>query len=355
MLKQLKRYIALLLAMVMVCAMALTGCAGKKGTSENTASDEEPYSRDIFAMDTYMTVSAYGDAGEKAVDAAVKEINRLDALLSTGKASSEVSELNASNGGKLSADTNALMDAALDLYESTDHVFDITIYPVMKLWGFTDQNYKVPSDGDLKAALELVDASTLDYNQSKKTVDFTVKGTKIDFGGIAKGYTSATVAQLYRDLGVTSGLINLGGNVQTVGLKPDGSEWRIGIQHPEDENDMLGVVETHDKAVITSGGYERNFEEDGVVYHHIIDPSTGYPADSGLISVTIVSEDGTLADGLSTSLFIMGREKAAEYWKAHQKEFEFILCEDDGTLVVSNGLKEKFTPKDENAKVEYVS
>lgn len=350
-----KKYIALLLAMVMVCAMALAGCAGKKGTSENTASDEEPYSRDIFAMDTYMTVSAYGDAGEKAVDAAVKEINRLDALLSTGKASSEVSELNANDGGKLSADTNALMDAALDLYESTDHVFDITIYPVMKLWGFTDQNYKVPSDGDLKAALELVNASTLDYNKSKKTVDFTVKGTQIDFGGIAKGYTSATVAQLYRDLGVTSGLINLGGNVQTVGFKPDGSEWRIGIQHPEDENNMLGVVETHDKAVITSGGYERNFEEDGVVYHHIIDPSTGYPADSGLISVTIVSEDGTLADGLSTSLFIMGREKAAEYWKAHQKEFEFILCEDDGTLVVSNGLKEKFTPKDENAKVEYVS
>lgn len=349
-----KKYIALLLAMVMVCAMALTGCAGKKGTSENTASDEEPYSRDIFAMDTYMTVSAYGDAGEKAVDAAVKEINRLDALLSTGKASSEVSELNANDGGKLSDDTNALMDAALKLYESTDHVFDITIYPVMKLWGFTDQNYQVPSEGDLKAALQLVDASTLDYNKSKKTVAFTVDGTQVDFGGIAKGYTSATVAQLYRDLGVTSGLINLGGNVQTVGFKPDGTEWRIGIQDPEDENDMLGVVTTHDKAVITSGGYERNFEEDGVVYHHIIDPATGHPADNGLISVTIVSEDGTLADGLSTSLFIMGKDKAIEYWKAHSKDFDFVLCEDDGTLIVSKGLKDKFTPQDETAEVEYV-
>lgn len=349
-----KKYIALLLAMVMVCAMALTGCAGKKGTSENTASDEEPYSRDIFAMDTYMTVSAYGDAGEKAVDAAVKEINRLDALLSTGKASSEVSELNANAGGKLSADTNALMDAALDLYESTDHVFDITIYPVMKLWGFTDQNYQVPSEGDLKAALQLVDASTLDYNKSKKTVAFTVDGTQIDFGGIAKGYTSATVAQLYKDYGVTSGLVNLGGNVQTVGFKPDGTEWRIGIQDPEDENGMLGVVQTHDKAVITSGGYERNFEEDGIVYHHIIDPATGHPADNGLISVTIVSEDGTLADGLSTSLFIMGKAGAIEYWKAHSKDFDFVLCEDDGTLIVSKGLKDKFTPQDETAEIEYV-
>ena len=211
-----KKSIALLLAMVMVCAMALAGCSGKNGETDGTDANAEPYSKDIFAMDTYMTVSAYGEQGEKAVDSAVKEINRLDALLSTGKDTSEVSALNKNEGGDLSADTNALMDAALDLYESTDHVFDITIYPVMKLWGFTDQNYKVPSDGDLKAALELVDASTLDYNQSKKTVDFTVKGTKIDFGGIAKGYTSATVAQLYRDLGVTSGLINLGGNVQTV-------------------------------------------------------------------------------------------------------------------------------------------
>ena len=350
-----KKYIALLLAMVMVCAMALTGCAGKKGTSENTASDEEPYSRDIFAMDTYMTVSAYGDHGEKAVDAAVKEIQRLDALLSTGKESSEVSELNGNNGGKLSADTNALMAAALDLYESTDHVFDITIYPVMKLWGFTDQNYKVPSDGDLKAALKLVDASTLDYDKAKKSVAFTVDGTQIDFGGIAKGYTSASVAKLYRDLGVTSGLVNLGGNVQAVGFKPDGTEWRIGIQDPVDAESMLGVVSIHDAAVITSGGYERNFEEDGVVYHHIIDPSTGYPADSGLISVSIVSEDGTLADGLSTSLFIMGKEKAAEYWRAHQKDFDFVLCEKDGTLVVSNGLRDKFSPIDENAKVEYVS
>ena len=352
-----KKHIALLMALVMVCAMALAGCAGKKGSNGSAETDPnaEPYSRDIFAMDTYMTVSAYGDRGEKAVDAAVKEIQRLDALLSTGKESSEVSELNGNNGGKLSADTNALMAAALDLYESTDHVFDITIYPVMKLWGFTDQNYKVPSDGDLKAALKLVDASTLDYDKAEKSVAFTVDGTQIDFGGIAKGYTSASVAKLYRDLGVTSGLVNLGGNVQAVGFKPDGTEWRIGIQDPVDAESMLGVVSIHDAAVITSGGYERNFEEDGVVYHHIIDPSTGYPADRGLVSVSIVSEDGTLADGLSTSLFIMGKEKAAEYWRAHQKDFDFVLCEKDGTLVVSNGLRDKFSPINKNAKVEYVS
>lgn len=356
-LKQLKRYIALLLALVMVCAMALAGCAGKSGDHGNsgTDADAEPFTRDIFAMDTYMKLSAYGDRGEKAVNAAVKEIQRLDALLSTGKDSSEVSKLNRNDGGKLSDDTGILMDAALDLYESTDHVFDITIYPVMKLWGFTDQNYQVPSDGDLKTALKLVDASTLDYDKEKQSVAFTVDGTQVDFGGIAKGYTSASVAQLYRDLGVTSGLVNLGGNVQAVGFKPDGTEWRIGIQDPLDEESMLGIVSIHDAAVITSGGYERFFEEDGVVYHHIIDPSTGYPADSGLVSVSIVSEDGTLADGLSTSLFIMGKDRAIDFWRAHTKDFEFVLCEKDGSLVVSEGLKDRFTPMDENTKVEYVS
>ena len=342
------------LAPLLLAAALLAGC-GQSAPSSSPAAEEENATADFFAMDTYMSVSAFGEGSQEAVTEAEAEVHRLDALLSTGEAASEVGKINADGGGTLSEDGQRLMEASLQLYEETGGCFDISIYPVMKLWGFTDQNYRVPSEEELRGALELVDASTLDYNQSKKTVDFTVKGTKIDFGGIAKGYTSATVAQLYRDLGVTSGLINLGGNVQTVGLKPDGSEWRIGIQHPEDENAMLGVVTTHDEAVITSGGYERNFEEDGVVYHHIIDPSTGYPADSGLISVTIVSEDGTLADGLSTSLFIMGREKATEYWKSHQKDFDFILCEEDGTLVVSSGLKDRFTPADDNAKVEYVS
>ncbi len=315
----------------------------------------EPISRDIFAMDTYMTVSVYEEENsEEVLDAAVKEINRLDALLSTGKDTSEVSQLNANGGGELSEDTAALLEEALKLYEETNHVFDITIYPVMRAWGFTTGDYMVPDYETLDETLKLVDASTLDYDKETKTVDFTVEGTEIDFGGIAKGYTSDSVCAIYRDLGMGSGLVNLGGNVQTVGLRPDGSEWNIGIRHPSDENAMLGVVTTHDTAVITSGGYERNFEEDGIVYHHIIDPTSGYPAESGLISVTIVSESGVLADALSTSLFIMGKEKAVEFWQAHQDEFDFILCQEDGSLVVSGGLEGKFKPYDEETNVEYI-
>ena len=346
---RIKRYIALLLAMVMV--LALAGCSGQGLLEEN----EEPAVRETFAMDTVMNVQVYGKGKEKAVDTAIKTINDLDALLSTGKEDSEVSVLNKNGGGQLSDDTNALMKAALDLYKSTDHVFDITIYPVMKLWGFTDEKYKVPSDEELAKTLELVDASALKYDAETETVTFSEDGTQIDFGGIAKGYTSDTLAKLMRDQGISSALINLGGNVQTVGTKPDGSEWSIGIRDPEDAEGLLGIVKTHDKAVITSGGYERYFEEDGVRYHHIIDPSTGRPADSGLSSVTIVAKNGTLADGLSTSLFIMGKKGATDYWRAHQDEFDFLLCEEDGTLVVSNGLKNAFEAPDENTEVEYVS
>ena len=341
----LNKTIALLLALVFAMSFLLCGCAEK---------EEEPVSRDLFAMDTYMTVTAYGRHAEKAVDEAVRELNRLDALLSTGKEASEVAALNKNGGGDLSKDTNTLLKAALELYKSTGHVFDITIYPVMKLWGFTDQNYKVPAKEDLTEALQLVDAGALDYDADAKTVAFEKEGVAVDFGGIAKGYASSRVIEIFREQGVTSGIVNLGGNVQTLGQKPDGTDWRIGIQDPEDEDKMLGVVADHDKAIITSGGYERNFEEDGVVYHHIIDPETGYPADSGLTSVTIVSEDGTLADGLSTSLFIMGKAKAVNYWQKHFKEFDMVLCCDDGTLMVTEGIREAFSPADEDATVEYI-
>ena len=142
---------------------------------------------------------------------------------------------------------------------------------------------------------------------------------------------------------MTSGLVNLGGNAQVLGTKPDGSLWRVAVQSPDAEDEYLGVLETKDKAIITSGGYERYFEKDGVTYHHIIDPSTGYPAENGLISVTIVSADGTLADGLSTSLFVMGKDKAVDYWRTHSDEFDMILLTDDEQLYVSEGIKDSFT------------
>ena len=311
--------------------------------SESADAEETSASRDIFAMDTYMTVTAYGEQADTAVDAAVEEINRLDALLSTGNEDSEVAKINANHGGSLSEDGAYLMKKSLELYQLTDGVFDISIYPVMDLWGFTTQDFAVPSSEELEEKLALVDASKIDFDEESGEVSFEQDGMEIDFGGIAKGYTSDQVTKIFAEYGIESGLINLGGNVDAYGSKTDGTAWRVAIQSPDQDGNYIGVLEAADKAVITSGGYERYFEEDGITYHHIIDPSTGYPADSGLKSVTIICDDGTLADGLSTSLFIMGEEKASSFWQEHSDAFDFVLMKDDGSLVISEGIEDSFT------------
>lgn len=202
--------------------------------------------------------------------------------------------------------------------------------------------------------MRCVDASQIQYKPSECLLTLP-EGVEIDLGGIAKGYTSGRIMAIFEKYGIQSGIVSLGGNVQLYGTKADGSPWKVAIQNPDtstDAADYIGILEIKDKAVITSGGYERYFEQDGKTYHHILDPDTGYPAESGLTSVTIVSEDGTLADGLSTSLFIMGKKKALEYWRAHADSFDVILVEEDGTITLSEGIQDEFS-SDYDVHVEY--
>ena len=200
----------------------------------------------------------------------------------------------------------------------------------------------VPDADELKDLLTLTDASDISYDKETSQIAFKKDGMQIDFGGIAKGYTSARIMDIFRACGIKSGLVNLGGNVQALGTKKDGSSWRVAVQDPQDTDQYLGVLSIQDKAVITSGGYERYFEQDGRTYHHIIDPKTGYPVENGLISVSIVTADGTLADGLSTSVFIMGKEAATEYWRNHSDEFDMILMTDDREIYVTEGIADSF-------------
>lgn len=331
---------------IMLCGL-LAGCGEETGGAET----QEPVSRDFFAMDTYMTVTAYGDQAEQATEAAEEEVYRLDAMLSAGSADSEIGRLNADGSGTLSEETAGLVKRGLEFYDATEHRFDIAIYPVMEAWGFTDKNYRVPSKDELESLLALTDADEVSLDEETGQVAFGKDHMAIDLGGIAKGYTSSRIVEIYREMGVTSGLVNLGGNVQVLGTKPDGSKWRVAIQDPKsasggDENaqetQYMGVLEAEDVAAITSGAYERNFTKGGRFYHHIIDPATGEPADSGLQSVTIVSNDGTLADALSTSLFIMGKEQAIQYWRAHSDEFGCILLDEDDELFVSENIADSF-------------
>ena len=371
--KKRKLLIALLCG-ALVC-LPLAGCNNKNAASgtdssvqsevsedageQNSSDSSQEYTSDVFAMDTYMTLTAYGENAQEAVEAGIAEIQRLDDLLSTGKDTSEVAQINANGGGVLSEDTDYLVKRALDIYQSTNGAFDISIYPVMQLWGFTTGNFAVPSESDLAAKLALVDAGKIILSEENGQTSISLpEGMEIDLGGIAKGYTSGRVMDVMKSYGIKSAVMNLGGNAHVLGNKTDGSQWKVGIQDPEDENGYLGGVSVTDKAIITSGGYERYFvdKDTGVKYHHIIDPKTGYSANNGLISVTIVSADSTLADGLSTSLFVLGTEDAITYCEEHCAEdgFDAIMEDEDGKLYITDGIYDDFINMNNNKNIEKI-
>ena len=319
---------------IFLCLFLLSGCGAAGEAAAST--------RYLTAMDTVMTLTAYGPNRDQALEEAVAEIQRLDSLLSIGSDSSDISRLNREKTVVLSPDAASLLESALDLARDTQGVFDPTVYPLVKLWGFYDKDYHVPSRQELSDALAKVNYREVSLGEDGQAC--LGPGQQIDLGGIGKGYTSQRVTELLRQAGITSAMVSLGGNVQCLGAKPDGSPWNIGIRDPFGE-ELYAAVRVTDKAVITSGGYERYFEdpETGTVYRHILDPRTGFPAEKGLSSVSIVTSDGTLGDGLSTALYIMGLKEATRYYQAHQDAFEAVFITDDGTLYATEGLRGSLT------------
>lgn len=308
----------------------LSGCAGKTKSAEAT----------VFAMDTFMSVTAYGENAQDAVFAASEEINRLDRLLSVSGASSDIFAANSALSADVSEETAALIRRSLELCEQTGGAFDITVQPLMELWGFRRGELHIPTDSELSEALSLCGSDKLSLDGTTLS---HVEGARIDLGGIAKGYAADRLREALSEYGITSAIASLGGNVLCVGSSPDGKPWRVGIASPSGEGN-LGVLNVSDCAVVTSGGYQRCFYgEDGTRYHHILDPANGKPSQSGAASVTIVSSDGTLADGLSTALFVMGQEKSADFWRAHSDEFQFVYANEDGRVYVTEGLADSFS------------
>ena len=237
-----------------------------------------------------------------------------------------------------------LLTSAKTYSAATGDAFDITVAPVVSAWGFTTDTYQVPSQEELDTLLQLVDDSRIQLEQRSDGC-YAALGQEqsIDLGGIAKGYASDCVAEIFSQCGA----------------KPEGSAWRVGVQDPQDSSAAVGILDLTDAYAVTSGGYQRYFEQDGKRYHHIIDPATGYPAESGLLQVTVVAgadaarEDdgnpagtGTMCDAFSTALFVMGEEKALDFWRSGAYEFDLILVTDDGRVLVTDGLADRFTPMD---------
>ena len=317
---------------IVAAAMMLSSCSG--------AEQNEKVSRSVFAMDTYMTLTAYGDNAGEALDAAVVRIQELEAKWSVTDSGSEIYKADRSSGQPVavSAETAELVAFGIDMNNKTGGALDISIYPVLKEWGFTTGSYKVPTDERIAELLENVGASRVTVSGSEITVP---EGMMIDLGSVAKGAAADKVCEQLREAGVASALLDLGGNVQAVGSKPDGSKWKIGIRDPHGEG-TVGTLSIENKAVVTSGGYERFFTENGKTYHHIMDPSTGRPAESGLLSVTVVGESGRYCDALSTSLFVMGAEKAEEFWRNENKGFDYIIITEDAGLLITKGISDDF-------------
>lgn len=323
----------------LLCILFLVACGGEElNVKESNISNDQIAEKTVFAMDTVMTLRAYGPNGEKALESAENEILMLDRKLRRGSESSEIYAVNTGGSAEVSEDTAELISAALDICASTGGAFDISIAPVMDLWGFYTGEFHVPSEAELSDSLAKVDYRNVSVNG--RTVS-AVNGAQIDLGGIAKGYLSSQIINIMEKNGVSSGIISLGGNIQTLGTKPDGSSWKVGIQDPDDLDGYIGVLSISDMAAVTSGGYQRFFEQDGIVYHHIIDPVGGSPAHSGLKSVTVVSADGTLADGLSTALYVMGLSKGTEYWRSHNG-FDVVFVTDDNEILITKGLADMF-------------
>ena len=304
----------------------------------------DPETRQFFAMDTMMNFTAYGSEAEDALAQAEDYIVNLEKHISVTRQDSDIAMLSRVGGDpvQVSEDTFALLAQALELCTATGGALDITAYPAVKAWGFTTGEYRVPEQTELDELVEVIDYTAVELNEGERGVTLP-EGMAVDLGAVAKGWAGQRLHDLLVSQGVESALLVLGGNVQTVGAKPDGSPWRVGIQDPDSETGAyLASVAVADQAVVTSGGYQRFFEENGETYWHIIDPGTAAPARSGVTSATIVGSDGGVCDALSTALFIMGAEESADLWRSGTLEFEYVLVLEDGSIHMTQGLEDTF-------------
>ena len=333
-------------------------CLLLSGCGETPAADA---SAEFFAMDTVMRLETPGLSDPAGVTAGRDAVETLEALLSRTDGDSEIARLNEADGREtpLSYPTAALLAAAKDYSLATDGAFDPTIAPVMDAWGFTTDSTHVPDSGTLSALLPLVDSETLTVTVPAPGEDGSAQlapGQAVDLGGIAKGYASDAVEAALRRNGAERAMVYLGGNVLVLGAKADGSPWRVAVQDPEDTGAYAGVLALTDAFAVTSGGYQRCFEENGVRYQHILDPKTGCPAESGLTSVTVVAAangpdydsetpapgSGAMCDAFSTALFVLGEEKALDFWRTSGYDFELVLVTEDGRVLVTEGLADRF-------------
>ena len=298
----------------------------------------------IFNTKIYMKIAIDLEDEKMILEKASNYMRNIEKKLNFYDENSEISLINRNSGirfVKISEDTFNVIKNAKFCSELTNGAFDATIAPLVKKWSVNSSSPKVLSIEEVNTVKSLVDYKDILLCEDNKSVMLARKDQEIDLGGIAKGYIADKIIELYKENGIKSGIINLGGNVKVLGKKADDLMWNIGIIKPEKHsNENIAVVSVEDMSVVTSGAYERAFLYNGKMYHHIINPITGYPAETDLKSITVICKDSIHADALSTPLFIMGKYKAYEFMKS--KQISGIMVTDDDKIIITKDLLKNF-------------
>lgn len=319
-----KRRMGRMLAGIVLGAGILSGCAAQK-------KDAEPLRRSEFLLNTFVTITLYDKDEEKLLEEAVKLCRDYEEKLSKTVEGSEIYQINHREAGvkamEVSDETAEMIEKGLYFSSLSDGAFDLTIEPLSSLWNFTGEVKEVPDARAIREAAERVDYRKLSVEGNQ--VRFLDDQVNIEPGAVAKGYIADRLKAYLKDQGVESGLIDLGGNILCIGSRPDNTPFKIGLQKPYfDRKETVAVLNITDQSVVTSGVYERCFEQDGVRYHHLLNPKTGYPYDNGLLSVTIVSDSSVDGDGLSTACFSLGLEQGMELANSLDGVYAYFITED---------------------------
>jgi thiamine biosynthesis lipoprotein len=301
---------------------------------------KDDYASDtFFAMDTFITISAQ-DADENLLKNAAKETEKYEQIFSRKDKDSQLYALNASNSSAVSDELLYMIKNAFEISENTNYAFNPCLGAISDLWDVTGAKH-VATDEEIAEILPFCSPGEvkIDGNAVSKSDSKTV----IDFGACAKGYTAQKIIEYLKENGAKNACVNFGGNVSVCGNSNEKENgWKVGVKNPFLTDDIIGYIVCTDKTVSVSGDYERFFESEGKIYHHIFDSATGKPADSGIKSIAVISSDGFISDALSTALFVMGVEKSLDFYSRRQYDFEAVIITCDGKVFTTDGIKEDF-------------
>lgn len=302
-------------------------------------------SKSHYGLGTELYLQAYGINAEHAINESIKKLDYIDDTMSAFKSMSDVGKVN-NNAGisyvPISESTYYLIKESIKYSKLLKGAFDITARPLVELWNSSCKNHTIPNKKDIKYNLKLVNFKNILFNDSSKSIKLKRKNQKIDLGGIAKGYATDEVTKIFTQHKISSGLINLGGNVYVLGNKPDGSHWKVGVQNPfDDRGSYVGILNLSNKSIVTSGNYERYYTINNKRYHHILDLKTGYPSENEIASVTIISDFSTIGDGLSTGIYLLGVEKSLKLVEGLEN-VDLIIITKNKEVFTTSGLSNSF-------------